>query len=74
VRILVLHKGYGCDTGCCGHAVEVDGVEAKFKFTHPYKGEDFRAFAERIVREAGCDPGDLDFEGSVVVMDTYGCW
>ena len=26
MKILVLHTGYGCDTGCCGHAIEVEDL------------------------------------------------
>lgn len=45
-RITVLHSYYGCDTGCCGHIIEVDGQQhGEFKFTHPC-GEDFRKWAE----------------------------
>ena len=37
-RVVVLHGGYGCETGCCGHYVEVDGVERRdsFTFSHPF--------------------------------------
>jgi hypothetical protein len=24
-KVIVYHGGYGCDTGCCGHWVEIDG-------------------------------------------------
>jgi hypothetical protein len=48
-NIVVLHSGYGCDTGCCGHTVDM-GALSEFNFTHPY-GEDPREFAERMVRE-----------------------
>lgn len=33
--IKVYHSSYGCETGCCGHIVEVDG-ETSFEFAHPY--------------------------------------
>ncbi len=39
VRVRVYHSGYGCDTGCCGHVVEItmpDGKEkTRFEFDHP---------------------------------------
>ncbi len=37
-RIIVYHTGYGCETGCCGHAIEVDGehLHGSFEFDHPY--------------------------------------
>lgn len=34
-KILLVHTGYGCDTGCCGHILEVDGREiGGFDFMH----------------------------------------
>ncbi len=33
-KVVVFHAYYGCDTGCCGHAVEMDDTE-RFVFTHP---------------------------------------
>ncbi len=37
MRIVVYHGGYGCDTGCCGHYIEVDGEDrpGSFTFDHP---------------------------------------
>ena len=35
MKVKVYHSYYGCDTGCCGHVVEV-GDKEKFEFTHPY--------------------------------------
>jgi hypothetical protein len=67
-RVLVVHSAYGCDTGCCGHVVEVDDRQIDFQFAHP-SGTDARRFAEELVREAGCDPADLDWENSIVVDD-----
>lgn len=26
-KVRVYHQAYGCDTGCCGHVVEIDGPE-----------------------------------------------
>lgn len=70
-RIVVLHRPYGCETGCCGHVVEVDGTEGGFYWDHPYGADSGRAFAERLIeRELG--PGhvaDLDWENSVVLDD-----
>lgn len=35
-NVIVLHGGYGCDTGCCGHWVEIDGERmGSFSFDHP---------------------------------------
>jgi hypothetical protein len=35
-RVVVFHGVYGCETGCCGHYVEVDGdVIGRMDFGHP---------------------------------------
>ena len=41
MKYVVYHSEYGCDTGCCGHFVEIsedDGtyVGSDFDFSHPY--------------------------------------
>jgi hypothetical protein len=67
-KVIVCHQSYGCDTGCCGHVVEVDGEQVgDFSFGHPYSNDNHRAFAEELVRAAGCDPADLDWENCVVL-------
>jgi hypothetical protein len=69
-RIVVLHAYYGCDTGCCGHIFEVNGIPGEFTFSHPY-GEDFREWAEDLVRqEYGEDHvKDLDWENCILSDD-----
>jgi hypothetical protein len=53
MRIRVLHAYYGCDTGCCGHIVEVDDEEldGSFEFIHfdGAKDPDVREFVLRHV-------------------------
>ena len=35
VKVRVLHGHYGCESGCCGNIVEVDGKEVgEFDFHH----------------------------------------
>jgi hypothetical protein len=36
MKVRVLHSYYGCDTGCCGHRIEIDGeeVDDSFEFDH----------------------------------------
>lgn len=73
-KVIVYHRGYGCDTGCCGHVVAIErdsGEEDEtFEFTHPY-GEDRRVFVERVVTEEyGAEHvADIDWENCVVVND-----
>ena len=65
MRVIVIHRGYGCETGCCGHAVEVDEIEVRhsFAFDHPY-GQDPVEWAKGFVLEK-CGPehvADLDWD------------
>lgn len=78
MKFIVGHAYYGCETGCCGHVVEVklepgEVLPRKFQnrmfdFTHPY-GEDQRAFAEQMVRsECGEEHvKDLDWDNCYVL-------
>lgn len=80
-RVIVSHAGYGCDTGCCGHVIEVDGVQVgDFHFDHPYadyklppeeRDAVYRKFAEELVRaELGEEHvADLDWDDCVIVDD-----
>lgn len=71
-RIIVYHTTYGCQTGCCGHAVEVDGDELaeSFSFSHP-GGEDLKQYVRDLVTEKyGAEHvKDIDWEGCVVSDD-----
>lgn len=74
-KIIVYHRGYGCDTGCCGHAIEIkDGnrIDEEFVFDHPDPDtETKRAFTERIITEKlGAEHvADLDWDNCEVVND-----
>ena len=35
--VLVMHGGYGCDTGCCGHWIEIRDDDGKKKFAQPLR-------------------------------------
>ena len=70
-KIIVSHASYGCDTGCCGHVIEVDGERVgSFRFDHPYRA-DFRKWAEELIAdELGPEHvKDLDWENCVVLDD-----
>jgi hypothetical protein len=57
MKVKVYHAGYGCDTGCCGHVIEVDGdgvSHQRFEFTHPYDentAEEKKAWARELAEE-----------------------
>ena len=57
MKVRVYHSEYGCDTGCCGHTVEMEDGREHFEFTHPYtedrsKYEEFaRDLAESVIRK-----------------------
>lgn len=74
-KVIVYHSSYGCDTGCCGHLIEVNEDDdvfrsSEFCFTHPY-GEDYREWAEDLIRrELGDDHvKDLDWDNSIVLEE-----
>lgn len=65
-RVKVFHSYYGCDSGSCGHRIEIDGKEVgQFSFEHPYK-ESHLMFAKEIVEaELGKEHcQDLDWENA----------
>jgi hypothetical protein len=68
-KVVVYHAWYGCDTGCCGHVVELDGKEY-FDHSHPYS-EDHREYAKQLVRDVWGEEhvADLDWENSLVTED-----
>jgi hypothetical protein len=51
MNIRVYHTSYGCDTGCCGHCVELDGdqIRERFEFTHDE--DDWAEWAKGVVKE-----------------------
>jgi hypothetical protein len=61
VKVDIRHTWYGCETGCCGHSIEVDGEGRSgylFFFEHPDKDVTPEAFAHELVRQAHKDaPG-----------------
>lgn len=51
-KIKVYHSYYGCDTGCCGHIVEIDGKrEGGFNFGHPHTKQSLLEFAKEVVEQ-----------------------
>lgn len=51
MKIRVFHAEYGCDTGCCGHIVELEDGRHSFEFEHPYKNEDSQEWALSLARD-----------------------
>lgn len=72
MRIVIYHGGYGCDTGCCGHYIKVDGEEklGSFQFDHPYGGDKL-AWAKQFVAEQFGEEhvADLDWDNCIVTDD-----
>mgnify|MGYP001574393219 CR=1 FL=1 len=70
MKVRVYHSPYGCDSGCCGHVVELENGKEQFEFDHPYR-EDPLTFAKRLVTEAfGAEHvKDLDWENCTIVDD-----
>jgi hypothetical protein len=71
MKAVIIHTGFGCDTGCCGHSIKVGDFQA-FEFDHPY-GEDTKEWAEQRVREF-CEYNkipiaEIDWEASEICDD-----
>jgi 7-cyano-7-deazaguanine synthase in queuosine biosynthesis len=70
-KIIVLHSGYGCESGCCGHVVKLsdndENVSEEFAFEHADKDDDIE-FAKNLVEQTyGKDHVlDLDWESSII--------
>lgn len=81
MKIIVYHDEYGCDTGCCGHVVEVEDAPPGFRkptnwtFDHPYGAKNdeakLREWAENLVREEFGEEhvADLDWDNCRVLDD-----
>ena len=83
MKVLVYHRGYGCDTGCCGHAVAwfPDDYTPKdkwdywpdrddFEFIHPYSRDAFEFAKALVASELGEEHvKDLDFDNSFITDD-----
>lgn len=80
MKVIVYHRYFGCDTGCCGHAIKIDGkyIDDSFGFTHPYGIEndlELRSWAYMFAKEQLNDiygkehAFDLDWENCDIVDD-----
>jgi hypothetical protein len=71
--VIVYHDTLGCDTGCCGHRVQLADDSFRIvktsdmNFFHPHD-EDLRSWAESLIRaELGEEHvRDLDWENCII--------
>ena len=75
-KVIVYHGFYGCDTGCCGHVVEIHDDNGKilrnsFDFNHPDKKEEYLEFAKEVIRNNFGEEHikDLDWENCEISTD-----
>lgn len=70
MKAVVYHAYYGCETGCCGHVVELEDGREIFEFDHPY-GEDSRKFAEQLLAATFGEEhiADLDWDNCIITED-----
>ena len=78
MRVIVYHGTYGCDTGCCGHWVEM-GDKSQFEFSHPWSDdwksgptpEEIKTFVIDMVTESfGAEHvADIDWDECLVIDD-----
>jgi hypothetical protein len=74
MKIIVCHEYYGCETGCCGHVVEVDGQRVGgFSFEHPDGAaeEEVKEYVRWLVtKECGEEHvKDIDWDDCIVQYD-----
>jgi len=77
VKVVVYHGSYGCDTGCCGHFIELQDdqgktVDTDFDFVHPWaKDDDPLEFAKELVVASFGEEhvADLDWENCRISRD-----
>lgn len=65
-KVIVYHRDHGCDCGCCGHVVELDGV-THYEFSHPDIQEPID-YARDLVRLYFGEEhvADLDWDNCVI--------
>jgi len=71
-RVVVFHRGYGCESGCCGHAVSVDGVEVEgsFSFDHPHDQPAIEYAREVVEDIMGAEHvKDLDWDNCLILNE-----
>ena len=70
-KVIVYHAYYSCESGCCGHIVELVDGRKEFDFVHPDGKETPLQFAKDLVeRLFGPEHvADLDWENSQVSDD-----
>jgi hypothetical protein len=74
-KVVVYHENYGCETGCCGHAIDVDGKRVGYDLANcPNPGSseaELKAYAENLIREElGVEHvANLDWDNCIIVAD-----
>lgn len=63
-KVRYYHTGYGCDTGCCGHAIVIDnkhGDEVYYEFEFCHKKEDLDYSVAEVAERLGITVGECEF-------------
>lgn len=74
MKIIIYHGFYGCDTGCCGHWIELDGHQ-RFVFDSPRSKEKALDWARNLIeKEFGKEHiADLDWENCEIDTECKYC-
>lgn len=72
--VTVYHDYYGCETGCCGHTIDLNGARIGWSFCHPDESlteDQAREWARKILEEElGKDHCyDLDWDNCKVTCE-----
>ncbi len=73
MKVIVYHSYYGCETGCCGHTVELEDGTSKFYFSHPYSDDALKIkefIKELVTDEFGEEHvSDIDWDNCIISDD-----
>jgi hypothetical protein len=71
MSVIVYHSTYGCDTGCCGHVIDLGNGTSRFSFSHPYDGDDPVQYAKDLITSKFGEEhvADLDWDHCFISDD-----
>lgn len=70
MKVIVFHSYYGCDTGCCGHVVQLEDGREEFFFDHPYNKNDLQFVRDLVTSAFGAEHvADIDWENVIIDVD-----
>ena len=73
MKIIVYHGYAGCETGCCGHVVQLGDDDRMFEFAHQDEDKESPLeFAQRLVRDTYGAEHVADLDWANCRIERYG--